>query len=293
VSRKRLKDYRIADGHESPVVMEDSRRRRIEIQAVEMEGETDCFFHIRSHAKGLKEASMETRFTQCFEKGLEQIALSLEKKGGVKRLEKVWERIGRLKQKYPSVNRLYEIQVESKTEGRATDLVWKRTPARVGSTHGVYFVRTTLPQAEERTTWQIYNTIREIEATYRCLKTDLQLRPVFHKTDAATMAHLHLGLPAYQLVSTIRFQLKQKGICSNWREIVRMMNTQKLLTTSVRNTDDEIISIRQCTEPQENVRLIYDALGYECKPFIRKKSVVPQTTPEKNQGHLQQKLTQT
>jgi hypothetical protein len=41
------------------------------------------------------------------------------------------------------------------------------------------------------------------------------------------MAHLHLGLLAYLVVNTIRYQLKKEGIHSRWREIVRTMNTQK------------------------------------------------------------------
>jgi len=51
----------------------------------------------------------------------------------------------------------------------------------------------------------------------------LDLRPIYHKTDEASMAHLHLGLLAYWLVATIRYQLKQKREKSDWREIVRTL----------------------------------------------------------------------
>jgi Fe2+ transport system protein FeoA len=96
------------------------------------------------------------------------------------------------------------------------------------------------------------------------------------------MAHLHLGLLAYQLVSTIRFKLKQFGITHEWREIVRIMNTQKMVTTHMVNTDEECVSIRKCSLPESKVRIIYKVLGYDEKPFIRKKSVVPQLNLEKN-----------
>ncbi len=59
------------------------------------------------------------------------------------------------------------------------------------------FLRTTLNVEDEKVFWSIYNTIREIEYTFRVLKTDLDLRPVFHKTDDASMTHLNLGLLAY------------------------------------------------------------------------------------------------
>ncbi|GHT42599.1 transposase [Bacteroidia bacterium] len=260
VSRKKLKEYQVV--REYPVLMEDKRHQPIEIREIEVEGETDCFFRVKSQAKQAKELSMETRFTEAFEKSMEQIRLSLNKKGGVKKAEKVWERIGRLKQKYPSVNRLYEMEVKSDKKGIATEVLYARKPVIKPESQGIYFLRTSLSASDEKTIWQIYNTIREIESTYRCLKTDLNLRPVFHKTDDATMAHLHLGLLAYWVVDTIRYQLKEKGFRSHWREIVRIMNTQKIVTTSMRNTDDEHISIRQCSEPNDKVKLLYDLIGY-------------------------------
>lgn len=73
----------------------------------------------------------------------------------------------------------------------------------------------------------LYNAIREIEYIFRILKTDLDLRLIYHKTNDTSNAYLQLGLLAYWLVSAIQYQLKQKGYCSDWRRIVRIMNTQK------------------------------------------------------------------
>lgn len=108
---------------------------------------------------------------------------------------------------------------------------------------------------------------------FRVLKTDLDLRPVYHKTDEASMAHLHLGLLAYWLVSTIRYQLKLQGINHGWSEIVRIMNTQKMVTTTIENTKGDTIQIRQCSEPTEEVQLICNKLKYLQIPLPRKKSV--------------------
>ena len=280
VSRGKLKEYRATSL--SPVEIRDKSNQLIEISQVEVDGECDSFYKVKSYSKGLKEASMENRFTRAFECGLSQAAEALKKKGGTKKLEKVWERIGRLKEKYPSVHRLYQIHVEPDERGiHATSISWERIEAKSESRHGEYFLRTSLSVHGEEITWLIYNTIREVESTFRCLKTDLNLRPVFHKTDEATMAHLHLGLLAYQLVSTIRYKLKQFGITHEWREIVRIMNTQKMVTTHMVNTDEECVSIRKCSLPESKVRIIYKVLGYDEKPFIRKKSVVPQLNLKK------------
>lgn len=93
----------------------------------------------------------------------------------------------------------------------------------------------------------IYNIIREIESTFRVLKTDLDLRPIYHKNDTSAMAHLHLGLLAYWLVNTIRYQLKQSGINDDRKEIKRKASTQKSILTIARNTYDTILHIKRCT----------------------------------------------
>jgi hypothetical protein len=88
------------------------------------------------------------------------------------------------------------------------------------------------------------------------------------------MAHLHLGLLAYWVVNTVRHQLRVTGINSQRREIVRVMNTQKCVTTIMTNNKQERISIRSCSKPNSNVAYIYDILKLKYDPFIRKKYIV-------------------
>lgn len=46
------------------------------------------------------------------------------------------------------------------------------------------------------------------------------MRPIFHKTDENSVAHLNLAVLAYQMVHTIRYQLKAKGINHDWTHIL-------------------------------------------------------------------------
>lgn len=114
------------------------------------------------------------------------------------------------------------------------------------------------------------------------------MRPIYHKNDDSSMAHLHLGLLAYWLVNTVRYQLKKEGIHSGWREIVRTMNTQKVVTTLAQNINDEVILIRRCSEPTQSVKKLYDALKYKYAPFVKKKSVVHKSELENCQAIEQQ-----
>ncbi len=98
------------------------------------------------------------------------------------------------------------------------------------------------------------------------------------------MRHFTVNITlAYWVVNTIRYQLKQKGIKNEWSDIVRIMSSQKIVTTTMDNEYDQQIIIRQCSEPAEAVTKIYTALQYKSKPFTRKKSVVPLPEFKNNQ----------
>lgn len=291
VSRSSLKNYKIETGATTVTVV-DNKKQKIALCRVKSDRNTDYYLKVESQSKELKERSMNEQFRSRFEAGLQKIADSLTKKGGVKQENKVYERIGRLKQKYPSIQRYFDIEVElqddvavkRKKKGSeatpekkkiATSIKWAiKEGVDINARSGVYFIRTSLEANSEEMVWQFYNTIRDIEATFRVLKTDLDLRPVYHHKDENTMAHLHLGLLAYWLVNTLRHQLKKEGINSGWKEIVRTMNTQKAVTTLTQNNHEEVIMIRRCSEPNQQVRRLYDALKYKYAPFVKKKSVV-------------------
>lgn len=291
VSRSSIKDYHVQAGA-TTVTVTDNKKQKIDLCHVTSGRNTDYYLKVESHAKELKERSMNEQFRSRFEAGLQKIADSLTKKGGVKQEDKVHQRIGRVKQKYPSIGRYFDIETEVKEDVRTkrkkkgtepvqeikrtvTAIKWAvKEGVDINARSGVYFLRTCIDAISEQTVWQFYNTIREVEATFRVLKTDLDLRPIYHQNDQSTMAHLHLGLLAYWLVNTVRHQLKKKGIHSGWREIVRTMNTQKAVTTLAQNVHDQVIMIRRCSEPNQHVRQFYDALKYKYAPFVKRKSVV-------------------
>jgi hypothetical protein len=278
VSRSGLRKYQI-DTSSKQIEIKDNKGQGIKLQKVKMPQTTDTFIEVKSYNKSLKEAGMNSAFAQKFEQGLQEIKNALTKKNGTKKLDKVWQRIGRLKQKYPSIAKYYNIQTPANTNNIVTELHFNQLPKE--KKEGIYLLRTTLDSNDEKTQWDIYNTIREIEATFRILKTDLDLRPIYHKTDLASQAHIHLGILAYWVVNTIRYQLKQKGINYNWQEIVRVMNTQKAVTTTLTNQYQQTIIIRQCSEPNTKTTSIYKALNYKTKPFNQLKFVVPHNTSKK------------
>ena len=287
VSRTKIKDYQVLQRGKKTYLLTKSKKA-IRLTQVQSEKHTDRFFKVESQAKGLKEQGIKNRLEQGYEQQLHLIKQSLSKPRGIKKLDKVQQRIGRAKHKYPSIHHLYNIHldIDSNTQ-TVKDLYWQKDIVKAEEAKnkmGVYFLRTNLAGTDEALGWMIYNTIREIESTFRILKTDLDLRPIYHKNDDSTMAHLHLGLLAYWLVNTIRYQLKQSGITDDWKEIKRKASTQKSVLTTGQNNFDALIQIKRCTEPSEDLRKIHDALkGIKPKPFKQIKFVVHKPPPKKNE----------
>ncbi len=286
VSRSKLKQYQAVQGRLT-VLMETKSKQYVRLKAVTAEKNTDYYLEVKSPAKEMKETGMKNQFEQRFEEALQRIHKGIHSKGGIKQTDKVHQRIGRAKERYPSVQQYYiiDVLVDEKTK-TVTEITWKKDAERhadKSDSLGIYFLRTNLNVADEVIIWNIYNTIREIENTFRTLKTELDLRPIYHKNDDATLAHLHLGILAYWLVNTVRHQLKSKKINSCWTEIVRIGNTQKVITTTAKNSLDQMVSIRKCSEPDKNLQEIYDILKSKYQPFRKRKSVVHKPPPQKNE----------
>ena len=276
VKRSKLKEFTVAIPGSEPVEITDKRNNKIQLQRVIKEGSTDQYMYIRSERKAVKEASMEAHYSKRFEEELAHLSTAIHTKGGTKKSSKVYERLGRIKERYPAANKHYTIVVEEKN-GIATLISYSRNELpEPKQTHGVYFLQTSLQEKDEKTIWSIYNTLTEVEATFRTLKTDLNLRPVYHQKDSRTDAHIHLGVLAYMVVNTIRYKLKQKGLHYDWSNIIRIMNTQKVVTTSMKNDKEQVIIIKKCSQPSSEVTAIYQATKYKSMPFNVKKYVVPQ-----------------
>lgn len=272
VSRRRLTDYEIEDNAPT-VTVRDCINQAISLTRVRHDEGGDYYLEILSPSKKVKEDSMKRQFATRFEQELQKAKDAIGKKGGVKKYEKVVERIGRAKEKYPSIARYYTVDYIRSEQDSAlmSDIKWKKAlPEEIEQSSGRYFLRTNVPSLDEKTTWDYYNLIREIECTNRQLKTDLSLRPIFHQKDERSDAHLFLGLLAYWVVNTIRLQLKKGGINDYWTEIVRKLSTQKIVTTEAINALGEKQHIRICSEPTKDAAEIYKLLRYKDRPFKRK-----------------------
>lgn len=275
VSRTRLTEYELAEDCRSVKVL-DTKKQEITLRQVKHEDGGDYYLEINSPAKALKEESMNRQWRERFEAELTKARSALSKKGGKKNYEKVIERVGRAIQKYPSIARYYVIDYyrDEANPKNMADIQWRiAIPENVDRQSGIYFLRTNIDNLDEKATWDYYNTIRDIECTNRQLKTDLNLRPIYHRKDERSDAHLFFGLLSYWIVNTIRYKLKLTGEMCYWTEIVRRLSTQKAITTEAVNALGEWIQLRQCSEPTKAAEDIYQRLKYKPMPFKKRRKL--------------------
>lgn len=283
VSRTKLTDYSLKDEGRTVTVL-DSRNRPITLAEVAHEEGGDYFLRVNSPSKAMTERSMNRQWRERFEQELTKARNALSAKGGTKNYDKVVERVGRALGRYPSVSKYYQIEYIRSQENpqHMSDIRWqiRISDEEAEERFGTYFLRTNVATLDEKSTWDYYNLIREIETTNRQLKTDLELRPIYHQKDDRSDAHLFFGLLSYWIVNTIRYKLKQHGITHYWTELKRILSTQKAITTEADNALGEKVTLRLCSDPTDSAAEIYRVLRYNEKPFRKYTITQPPAPPD-------------
>jgi transposase len=215
--------------------------------------------------KEKKEESIKTKFQQRFEAELLKARNALELRNGTKRYDKVIERIGRLKEKYKLVSHTYKVIVAKDSEtDRAKNITWSHKKEE--KTAGIYCLRTDRKDLNEQQIWDIYTMLTDIEDAFRCMKSELGLRPIYHQKETRCDGHIFITLLAYHLLHTIRFKLRQRGVRFCWTTIREQLSTQVRVTTTMKRKDGKIVRIRKSSKAEPPHQSIYDALHLPYQP---------------------------
>ena len=283
-------ETRFTPSSDKVVQHKDCREQEIRLQlgTVTIDDAVKKALLVDSDAKALKERSMYEQACRRYEEGLEAIKAGIEKKGGTKKRDAVNNRLGKLDQKYGAIRKSYTVEFTYEGKGKkeiATAMAWKRNDGKTGEVqkfHGKYVLLTSLDESDELNIWKFYNVIRTVEETFHVLKTDLDIRPVYHKSDDGIKAHLNLAVLAYWLVSVTKHRLKIKGYGNvRWDEIMRITSTQVIVTAQMKTTDGGTVKVRQSTEAEDKLSAIYSLLDINPHPLGKVKSVVHKKTPQK------------
>jgi transposase len=255
---------------EMVTVREDARRL---IRAALVQGAAEVTLYCHSTDKEIKEEGIKNRFERRFEEALGKVRDALSKKHGTKRYDKVLEKIGRLKERFRRVARRYEISVATDdVKNVATAIQWERKeqPDRCG----VYCLRSNRLDFKEQEMFDIFAMLTDIEDTFRSMKSELGLRPVYHQKEYRCDGHLFITVLAYHVAHAIRVQLRKQGIADSWATIRKGLATHIRITTTVKRDDGKVVHIRKSTRPEPFHRKIYDALHLSHRPGKTMKTII-------------------
>jgi len=229
--------------------------------------------YCHSVEKEKKEEGIKNKFQERFEFELMKARNALDLKNGTKRYDKVLERIGRLKERYRSVARGYKIAVEKDREtDKAKDIKWSRKETE--KTSGVYCLRTNREDLDVQQIWDIYTMLTDIEDAFRCMKSELGLRPIHHQKEVRCDGHIFITVIAYHLMHTIRHKLRHRSVRFCWTTIRRQLSTQVRTTTTMKREDNKVIRIRKSSKAEPVHEVIYDALNLSHRPGRIEKTIL-------------------
>lgn len=257
VSKKRKLD--IPDGDN--VILLHKKDYLIKAKLVKNEDTLENELYCYSELKEKKEQGMRNQTSQRYEIELKKILLGLKKKGTIKKYEKILERLGRLKEKYKQIGYTYDIKViTDETKKNVIDIKWthaddKQKPA------GMYCLRSNCDDLNEQRFWDIYVMLTELEAAFRCLKSELGLRPIYHQITNRVDSHIFISVLAYHVLHMARYKLKLCGIHESWETIRNDLRTHSRITSTIKCEDGKKIHIRKTSLPNPRQLEIYRALN--------------------------------
>jgi transposase len=233
----------------------------VEVKLVPTPGGEETYLLCRSAARREKEKAVRSRFSSSMERAL----AGLEKQiatGKLKDRNKMERRLGAIRARHARVADLYHTEVVESAGGLKLD--WKIREDRRAwqqAREGAYLLRTNLPPGEPDRLWKSYIQLTEAEATFRVLKSELMIRPIYHQLEHRTKAHVLVAFLGYALWVTLKHLLQAKRPECSPAQALAMASGLHSTDIVLPTTDGREIRLRRVTTPTDEQCALFDRLG--------------------------------
>jgi transposase len=215
--------------------------------------EQELYVLAQSHARIHKERAMRRRKLKWLWARLKQIAdMDIDR-------EELLMKLGAARAKARAAWRLIDVEVAPK--GASFTFTLNRKKLRqVRRREGRYLLRTNLCSEEPAQLWQFYVQLTEIEAAFKNLKDDLQLRPIHHQLESRIEAHIFVAFLAYCLHVTLRARLKPLAPGLSPRAVLEKLAAIQMLDVHFPTTDGRILILSRYTELNADQKILVKQL---------------------------------
>ena len=241
----------------------DSKEGSSSVYVKKVMTEDACRVLCWSEGREQKEQAMDTLKEKRFLEDLGRLKASVSKKGVVL-ATKVAERVGRIKERYPSMSQYYEISLDlDEKQKKVVSISWEKLPSREkrATLTGCYVMETSHQDLSAQEIWRLYTTLVKVEEAFRDLKTDLGFRPVHHQLAERTEAHLFISVLAYHLLILIERELRKHGDHRRWSTVRDVLSTHQRTTIIMTDENDQIHHIRSSGIPESEHKELYRMLN--------------------------------
>jgi transposase len=216
--------------------------------------EQELYVLAQSHARINKERAMRRRKLKWLWARLKQIAM-MEKLSR----EELLMKLGAARSKAAAAWRLIDIKIAPKAATFSFAL--NRDKLRKARRHeGRYLLRTNLSAEDPAKLWQFYIQLVEVEAAFKNLKDDLQLRPIYHQLEHRIEAHIFVAFLAYCLHVTLRARLKPLAPGLSPRAVLDKFAAIQMLDVYFPTIDGRALILSRYTELNADQKLLVKRL---------------------------------
>lgn len=221
-----------------------------------LEGAEETFVLCRSLGRKDKENAILNRFVERLEASLNKLVKQAEA-GKLKDRQKVERRIGRLLEQNSRAAALFTVDV---TEGsnRKLSITMRKNEQRYQKaldSGGSYILRTNWMESDPKTLWDTYIKLTEVEDSFRTEKHDLGLRPIFHRKQERTQAHILVCFLALAMWRTLQQWMKSSGLGTAPRKLMEELRELKSLDVLL-PTREKTIRLRMVATPEKHLKVL-------------------------------------
>jgi transposase len=123
---------------------------------------------------------------------------------------------------------------------------------------GHYLLRSNLTAEDPAVLWTRYVQLTQIEAVFRSLKSELGIRPVYHRLERRVDAHILIAFLAYCLQVTLknRLQIHAPGLTS--AAVLEKLATVQMIDVWIPTRDGRWLILPRYTQPSKELKLLLE-----------------------------------
>jgi transposase len=230
-----------------------------QIQVKLVARDEELYVLTRSLNRAEKERAIRLRMLHGLRKDLAKLSKAV-RSGRVRRRELIYKRLGRLEERWPTAwPYLKEVELTD------SDLrwSWNRKKLRNAWLHqGTYLLRTNLTDRDPQLLWHQYIQLTDLEAVFRTFKSELSLRPIFHRLQQRVEAHILIAFLGYCLWICLKQKLRAAAGSLTPAQVIHSLKGIILVEVWFDLRKGGRICLPRITQPEAQHQLILHHLGW-------------------------------